>query len=271
MISILGCGWLGLPMAEYLLKKGFSVKGSTTNLETFEALKQKGIKPFMVKITDTEIISDNIQDFLQAEVLIVNFPPERRPDIEQYHLGQIQQLVKVLTSSPVKNILFVSSTSVYPDLNREVFEDEMAEPAKGSGKVLKLVENVLLNQDNFKTTVVRFGGLIGDDRMPGRFLAGKKNVENGDAPVNLIHRDDCIELLYQILAQRVWGEVFNACADKHPTRKEFYVKAAEAIGMEPPDFVSKEESKFKIINSDKIKLRLAYKFKYPDPLELLNL
>lgn len=32
-VSILGCGWLGLPLAEQLLAEGYSVKGSTTRAE----------------------------------------------------------------------------------------------------------------------------------------------------------------------------------------------------------------------------------------------
>ena len=51
----------------------------------------------------------------------------------------------------------------------------------------------------FNTTVIRFGGLIGYDRMPGKFLTGKKDLPNGDAPVNLIHRDDCVQIIYQII------------------------------------------------------------------------
>ncbi|WP_258929290.1 hypothetical protein [Flavobacterium davisii] len=40
-ISLLGCGWLGLPLAESLIKKGYEIKGSTTNLDKIPLLKQK--------------------------------------------------------------------------------------------------------------------------------------------------------------------------------------------------------------------------------------
>ena len=32
-ISILGCGWLGLPLADYLIGKGYELKGSTEDPE----------------------------------------------------------------------------------------------------------------------------------------------------------------------------------------------------------------------------------------------
>lgn len=45
-ISILGCGWLGLPLAKALIENGFSVKGSTTSTDKLTALENDGITPF---------------------------------------------------------------------------------------------------------------------------------------------------------------------------------------------------------------------------------
>lgn len=270
IISILGCGWLGLPLGESLAGKGYSVKGSTTDIVNFNLLKEKRISPYLIQITDTEINGNNLDDFFDSEILIINFPPKRREDIETYHKAQFKQLISELKSSAIKQVLFVSSTSVYPNLNREVFENETAMPTKPSGKALKFVEDLLISQPNFITTIVRLSGLIGYDRMPGRFLAGKTNVENGNAPINVIHQDDCIELITQIIQQNVWGEVFNASADYHPTRAEFYTLAAQKIGLKMPTFAPENVINFKVINSNKIKQRLGYSFKYPNPLDLIN-
>jgi len=269
-ISILGCGWLGLPLGEHLARLGYPVKGSTTSVEKYEALRSKGIEPFQLTVTDEQVVADRLAEFLDADVLIVNFPPKRRDDIETYYPAQFERLLPALSASRVRHLLFVSSTSVYPDLNREVVEEETVLPDKASGKALLRAENLLLSQPGFSTTVVRFSGLIGYDRMPGRFLAGKTNVENGDAPINVIHRDDCIAILTQLIGQEVWGEVFNASADVHPTRKEFYTLAATAIGLKAPDFLPQAAYTFKIINSGKLKKRLGYAFKYPNPLDLVT-
>gem|GEM_PF-4555050 len=48
-ISIIGCGWLGLPLAEFLVQKGYLIKGSTTREEKLDQLKSKGIQPFLFK------------------------------------------------------------------------------------------------------------------------------------------------------------------------------------------------------------------------------
>ncbi|SEW39290.1 Nucleoside-diphosphate-sugar epimerase [Chitinophaga sp. YR573] len=262
-VSILGCGWLGLPLASHLLREGFEVHGSVTSQQKIELLREKGIIPYQIQITDTQITGDGLPGFLASEILVINIPPVRREDIVAYHTAQMSLLLPLIKA---KYVLFVSSTSVYPELNREVTEDDQFEPAKGSGKALVAVEELFRSFCN--CTVLRFAGLIGYDRQPGRFLAGKTNVENGDTPVNLIHQDDCIAIITEIIRQGVWGEVFNACSDVHPLRKDFYTLAASKAGLVLPTFMA-GGNKFKIINSDKLKQRLGYAFKYPDPLETL--
>ena len=49
-ISILGCGWLGLPLAKALIGNGFSVNGSTTSIDKIGLLENAGITPFLIEI-----------------------------------------------------------------------------------------------------------------------------------------------------------------------------------------------------------------------------
>ena len=101
--------------------------------------------------------------------------------------------------------------------------------------------------------------------MPGRFLSGKRDLKSGNAPVNLIHRDDCIQIIIEIIQQGVWGQILNGCCDKHPLRKEYYTRQAKIIGVDPPTFDDLDTPNFKIISNKKLKKILNYRFKYPDP------
>lgn len=264
-VSILGCGWLGLPLAEYLLGKGYVVKGSTRTPEALATLKAAGIEAYYLSLDPELSGGDGVDRFFESEVLVVNFPPERREDIVDFHTAQIRSLIARVEKSPVKNVIFVSSTSVYPELGRDVFEDEESPPEKASGKALVIAERLLLDNPAFETTVIRFGGLIGYDRKPGRFISGKKGLTGGDSPVNLIHRDDCILIIERIIEREVYGEIFNACADFHPKRKDYYTAQALKIGVPPPVFEDSGEAGFKVVRSEKLKTLLEYGFKYPDP------
>ena len=268
-ISILGCGWLGLPLGLFLLEKGFKIKGSTATPDKLLVLEKEGIEPYYINLSP-EINADYDPDFFKSDVLIINFPPQRRADIVSYHQKQIESLISEINNTPVQHVLFVSSTSVYPELNREVTEDEILWPTKDSGKALLNVENILLDLSDIKTTVLRFAGLIGYDRMPGRFLSGKRDVKNGNAPVNLIHRDDCIQIIFEIIQQGVWGQILNGCCDKHPLRKEYYTLQAKIIGVDLPTFDDSDITNYKIISNKKLKKILSYRFKYSDPSAIVE-
>ena len=266
-ISIMGCGWLGLPLAKQLVQAGYRVNGSTTSPEKILVLQQHGIQPFCINLQQEQYDKETLMAFLQAEVLVLNIPPRLRADGGEAYLGQMHQLLKALLNSPVNRILFVSSTSIYLDLNRIVTEEDIAfTQEQQPDNMLLQAEKLFREREDWINTIVRFGGLAGGTRQPGRFMAGKKNVPNGDAPVNLIHLDDCVAILERLLTQQQWGQVYNACADEHPLRKVFYTKAAEALGLTPPEFADMEKTAFKLINSQKLKDDLAYNFVRPDPM-----
>lgn len=268
-ISILGCGWLGMPLAQNLKRLGFQVKGSTTHPHKLSVLQNNNIHPYLIQL-NPEINSDYHPTFFESQVLIVNVPPARHVDIVSIYTKQMNALLRVLEGSSVEKVLFVSSTSVYPDVNREVTEKDASHPDKASGAALLQAETSFLNHKRFQTTVLRFCGLYGPGRNPGRFLAGKVLNTSGHAGVNLIHLEDCIRIIVRIIEREIWGEVLNACADFHPAKRDFYPQVAKALGLEAPVFKGVEEEKFKIINSEKLKACLNYHFLHPDPMQSLT-
>ncbi len=269
-ITILGCGWLGLPLAQTLVKQGYSVKGSTTREEKLETLHDAGVEPWLVRL-DPELNGDDIVAFLQSDTLIINIPPLRRDDIVEYHIEQFSSLIDALGQSPVRSVLLVSSTSVYPALNREVTEEDAVDPESLAGQALLLVEEMLMQESAFQTTVLRFGGLIGYDRNPEKYLAGMTEIAHPDQPMNLIHRDDCVKIISEIIRLKQWGEVFNACSPVHPLRREYYGRASEIAGLQPIPLASSiETAPFKVVNSDKLINALHYQFLYADPVAQLG-
>jgi nucleoside-diphosphate-sugar epimerase len=264
-ISILGCGWLGLPLAKSFLEQGISVKGSTTSIEKISILEKAGITPFIVSLSAVEVSDEtkiSLEQFLNnSEILIVDIPPKLRGDSKENFVGKIKNLIPFIENSTVKKVLFVSSTSVFSEDNSEVTEASIPNPDTESGKQLLEAEQLLQSNKNFETTIIRFGGLIGNDRHPIKFLAGRKNIENPDAPINLIHQDDCIGIIETIISLDLWNAIFNAVAPIHPTRKEYYSQKAMDLNLPLPEFEEDKISIGKLISSDKIETVLNYKFK----------
>ncbi|MCM0665581.1 SDR family oxidoreductase [Flavobacterium tyrosinilyticum] len=265
-ISILGCGWLGLPLAKTLIATGNSVNGSTTSENKLSILKDAGINSFLVTV-ESESVSENTTNFLaESEILIIDIPPKLRANqsfstpLEMTFVNKIKNLIPFIAKSTVKKVLFVSSTSVYGDENGLVTEETSPNPDTESGKQLVLAEKLLQENQNFDTTILRFGGLIGEDRHPVKFLAGKENLDNPDAPINLIHQNDCIGIIDEIINQSKWNEVFNAVAPFHPTREDYYTQKAIEMNLPEPKFSSEKSNIKKVVSSEKIENYLNYKF-----------
>lgn len=264
-VSILGCGWLGLPLAEHLTRLSYWVKGSTTTAEKLDLLRNKRIEPFLINLADNSSLS-HIPPFLNTDYLVISFPPRLRAGHADSYLSQIKTLVNALSrASQLKQVLFISSTSVYRDSN-QVITDTNEPDAMNADSPLLQAESMLQQATAYRTIILRLGGLVGGTRHPGRFLAGKTEVPQPSAPVNLIHLDDCICLCTAIITDPGGSEIYHACADLHPSRQELYTAAARALHLPPPQFKQPEPPVYKIINSQKIKKAYDYQFIHPDPM-----
>jgi nucleoside-diphosphate-sugar epimerase len=259
-VSILGCGWLGLPLAKSLIEKGFCVNGSTTSEAKIAVLKNARINPFLISL-HADKIEGEILSFLQnSEILIVDIPPKLRGLEAESFVEKIKTLIPFIENAAVKKVLFISSISVYADDNSTITETSKPNADSESGTQLAQAEQLLQGNPKFKTTILRFGGLIGDDRHPIKFLAGRKNIENPDAPINLIHQNDCIGIIEKIIELEKWNEIFNAAAPFHPTRKDYYTQKAIALNLPLPEFEQQQSSNGKIISSTKIETLLGFHF-----------
>jgi nucleoside-diphosphate-sugar epimerase len=252
-ISIFGCGWLGLPLGIKLKSEGYSIIGTTTSTEKIPVLQSSGIKPVIFNL---ERQSEN-NSLFDAETAIICIPSK---NVEGF-----SDLAKKIRKSNISNVLFISSTSVYKANSGNIFED--AELNQGQ---LASIEKEFTGTMDGRATILRFSGLIGPGRHPGRFFRDKP-VPNPNGVVNMIHLDDCIAIISSILQKNEWGEVFHAASDSHPSRREFYSKAREAMQLNVPLFGGSENSDpGKIIVSKKLKEHLEYEFIHSDIVEALE-
>ena len=263
-ISILGCGWLGLPLAKSLIVEGFLVKGSTTSEEKIQVLSDAGIEAFQIEVSESGI-SGKMDLFLEnSEILIIDIPPKLRSGASESFVKKIEAIIPSIRQEKVKKIIFISSTAVYNDQHPIVTENTKADPITESGKQLLQAEKLLLsNIFNFSTTIIRFGGLIGDGRHPVYYLSGKQNLDNPNAAINLIHQKDCIGIIEKVIELDCWNKTFNAVTPFHPTRKEYYTQKAIDLGLPLPGFVENATSSGKIIQSNLVGPELNYTFQCP--------
>lgn len=263
-ISIIGCGWLGFPLATQLIALGFQVHGSTTNEKKMSQLADAGILPYVLDLNKP--INEQLNatgKLFSTDLLILAIPPRVRKYGNNYGIDQIRNL---LAQSPNGNMIYTSSTAVYPSENRTWTEADIdLTKIHNLAHPILRIENTLSQQYGDKLTILRLGGLFGYDRIPIKYFLGKM-VKNGGFPVNYLHQNDAVNSIIAVINNNVWGELYNIVSPNHPMKKEILLKNAQDLGLEKPKFSAKNEGNYKIISGNKFIRDLGFTFQYPDPL-----
>jgi len=247
-VSILGCGWLGTTLSKTLKDQGHNVKGSTTSTD-----KLDDNRTHLVKLASAaNSVYD--PDFFDCDLLVIS--NNVRMNHEADYLTRINFTIELIKRFNIPKVIFISSTSVYGEPNTIVDETTPPQPETLSSKSLVEAERLFQNEP-FSCTVLRFAGLNGPGRDPGRFFAGKTGIPNGLAPVNLLHLDDAVGITRQLIAAGSNHQIINAVSPGHPTRMDFYTRAAKQSDLELPVFIP-EQTQWKIVQSS----YMDYKYKH---------
>ncbi|WP_116790049.1 NAD(P)H-binding protein [Flavobacterium psychrotrophum] len=250
-ISVLGCGWLGLPLAEKLTDN-YAVKGSVTSPEKVAVLQSKGIVPYIIdlNIPDAAVIADFLSG---SDVLIITIPPKVKAEGGLPYPDKVAQLLPFIKGAGIKKVLFTSSISVYADDETipQIDETTTPNPDTESGKQVLAAEVVLQSCNDFETSVLRLGGLIGAERHPIYHLAGKSGLANPDAPTNLASLDTVLTAMLYVLRHNLWGITALVVNPEHPARALFYTAEAKRLNLPLPQFNHDLPSKGKLILGSK--------------------
>lgn len=268
-MAVLGCGWLGLPLARTLAAAGHAVAGSTTTPDKLPALEAAGIRPHLLRLSPETTAADLAPLLAGAEVLVVSVPPSRAAADRTAYAAALQPVAQALAApESVRRVVFVSSTGVYPDEPRLMQESDARAAAEAENHLLRAEWVFSQPGQPWQAAVLRLGGLMGPGRAPGRFLAGRTELSQPEAPVNMLHLTDAVGVIRAVIEQGVWGPTLNVCAAGHPTRRQFYEAATAQLGLPAPQFVA-EERGGKQISTEQLHRAVAYAFRYDDPLAAL--
>ena len=261
-IGVLGCGWLGLGVAQSYVADNFIVHGSRQSKKGADSLQKHGVHGFVVQISESDV-SGNLSAFLRGvSRLFLTFPPGLRRNPKRDFVAVIQQLLPHIHKSKVKEVVFTSSTGVYGPQQGLVTPSIVPQPQTESGRQLLEVESVLRSQDGFSTQIVRLGGLLGGDRHPVKQLAKLPVVYNPQAPINLIHKVDAIGLLRYLADRAPWQSIYHGVAPWHPTKQDFYEQAANQMQLPSPKFAEDPGNANKVVTDPQVQ-SLGYAFLEP--------
>jgi nucleoside-diphosphate-sugar epimerase len=174
-------------------------------------------------------------------VLIIDIPPST-----QEYLEVLEESVYYLKKENHTQVVFLSSISFY-DGKQAVIEAEE--------RMQELLDDVV---------ILRLGGLMGYDRIAGKYTAGK--VLTSDSRTNYIHRDDVVGIIESMIAHDVRAEVFDVVAPVQSSKKDIFTLNAKKFGFEKTEFLNGDKVG-KTLSPNKLIDTLNYSFKKPDVRE----
>ena len=240
------------------------MKGSTTNPEKSQDLLKMGIEPYLVKLPTDKALDHGL---FECNHVVINIPPGRRnPSVlKDYPLAISKLIDSIKFVGMARMIVFISSTAVYGSDVDLIDEETREKPETDSGMALLQAEEII-RESGIDFHILRFGGLAGSGRHPGRFLAGRNKIPNGHTAINYLHLNDAIGSVLHLLSGNLTNTVYNIVSPVHPMKSEFYSKWTNDLGLEPPTFAESTIEFKREISGKKFIKETGYKFEYPDPM-----
>jgi len=269
-IAIVGCGWLGLPLAHSLQKSGHSIVGTRRSEAGCSELRSLGFTGVQFELGAT-LTEDKFAAIFSCDLLVLNIPVGRKTSSSEEFIANMHALLKKAFDSNIKQVIFISTTSVYGNQNTVISEKSLTVPNTSSGKINLMVEQIVQRYFIAQATILRPAGLVGDDRHPAHYLAGKTELASPNKVVNLVHQHDVIQSIESIIQNDVWGHTLVLSALEHPTRQDYYRWAAEQLNIAAPAFIEEVGTpNGKFIDANSSLDILGMQLKYASPYDMLS-
>jgi len=130
-IGVIGCGWLGKPLAQELSRS------------------------FSTECFSRETTADD-SSFWQSDTIVIAI------NTKDNYLRTLQKIAQL--TKPTCNVILMSSTSVYRE-----FDEEIDESVKITKSALQKEAEDLIFGLKESVLILRLGGLMGDDRIAGKW------------------------------------------------------------------------------------------------------
>jgi len=276
-VGIIGCGWLGTPLAKALLEQNVDTFVTRSSTENLALLTEQGIngEVLLLPVETTETIEQLKQHrVFKQKSLVIAITPQFKQGRSDYGEKVMQLVNAAKYQGCVNRIILLSSTAVYNDLLGEVTEESILDFSADKVPILHQAEKAVLSFGDKSTSrkgyVLRLAGLVGPNRHPGKFLLNGRMIKSPEARVNLIHQQDAQGLIFSLLTTEVNSGIFNGVSQTHVSKKDYYQAAAKALSLPVPKFSDEQHSAgIRIVSGNKARQFLSYQFVYPDLLTWL--
>jgi nucleoside-diphosphate-sugar epimerase len=238
-VSILGCGYTGLRLAQRWLERGAAVRGFATRPSSLAAIHAAGASAVHLDLDGAAAPPD-----LGGTLTYYSVPPAPVGPED----GRLQRCLAAIGDAPAR-IVYLSTTGVYGDHGgADVDEDTPVHPLSARAARRVAAEDALVAWADARQVswcILRVAGIYGPGRLPLERLQGRQPViaaaEAG--PGNRIHVDDLVQSCIAAgTAPQAHRRIYNVCDGNHDSMTRYLERVAHLAGLPAPPQLPRAEA-----------------------------
>lgn len=264
--AIIGCGYVGMAIAKHWRSQGIDVLATTTQEKRVPELSALADSVKVLTGTDANQLTEALAD---RQVVLLSVASKRGASYADTYLSTAKTIAAVLPHTPVEQLIYTSSCSVYGDHQGAWVTELMPPmPATDNGKIIEKTEAALLSATTptQKVCILRLGGIYG----PGRTLkkiysraAGTTRPGAGKEATNWVHLDDIVHGIDWARKHQLSG-IYNLVQEEVPTVRKLIERVCDRHHLTPVKWDESQPSTRKNVRVSNAKIKgTGYQFVHP--------
>ena len=238
-VSIVGCGYTGLRLAQRLLGMRHGVRGFATRSDTLRSIAAIGAeaKPLNLDLAPALLDCD-------GHLVYYSVPPPPEGDGDP----RLERLLEHLVGKP-RRFVYFSTTGVYGDRGGAVVDEETV-PAPDTPRAARRLaaENTVrawADSHAVSWSILRIPGIYGPGRLPLHRLQRRDPVIHPSEamPSNRIHVDDLVSACVAAgSSARADGRIYNVTDGSEDSATAYLQRVARIGNLPLPPFISRADA-----------------------------
>lgn len=242
-VSIVGCGYTGLRLAERWLAYGHAVRGFATRAASLEDIAATGAQAAWLNLDEAPPPVD-----LDGHLVYYCVPPAPVGERDQ----RLERLLEHARGTP-QRIVYLSTTGVYGDRGGGAVDEDTAPSPQTARAVRRLAaENTLRTWADAcpaSWSILRVPGIYGPGRLPlERLRRGDPAIDPREAsPGNRIHVDDLVTACVAAgRAPHAAGRIYNVTDGSDDSLTAYLERVARIADLPAPPLISLAEARLTV-------------------------
>lgn len=235
---ILGCGYVGMPLAEAFRHAGDVVFPTTRSQDRARQFEQQGYHAKIADVTQPDTLRKLPE--VDTVVFAVGYDSGSGASREDVYAEGLKNVLDHLPET-TRRLVFVSTTGVYGDAEGQTVDEETpCDPARPGGKAFLKAEQYLRNHPVWsrRSVILRMAGIYGPGRIPrsADIEAGKPIPAPGGGALNLIHVDDAVQAIRLAADAETFSPLYIVSDGSPVDRRDYYREVARLLSAPEPTF-----------------------------------